>query len=128
MSDSDVLKDISDDLRYYIKETVANSVYKNADDPTPGGGGGGGGGATATRINITQTEAYNLVMDKTFAEVRDAMASGYCYTYQEFPEPNPGLSIAAVSELNSFTDSYQIVCGTITYEAATEDDYPTWAG
>ena len=71
MSDSDTLKDISDDLKYFIKSIVPNSVYKNEENPDPGGGGGG---ATPTITVTVEDEAY--IADKTFAEISALITDG----------------------------------------------------
>ena len=121
MSDSDILKDISDDLRYYIKETVANSVYKNADDPTPGGGGGGG----AFPVNVTGE--YSNTLDKTAGEIMSAIESGM-FVYIVYPgdtEDEFGASTLTEFGISTALGGYYFTLSNYTnFIGATENDYP----
>lgn len=74
MSDSEVLQDISDDLKYFIKSVVPNSVYKSENDPS--GGGGGGGGASLFKVTATRDdEAHTITLDKTYKQIKDEIDS-----------------------------------------------------
>ena len=127
MSDSDILKDISDDLRYYIKETVANSVYKNADDPSPGGGGGGGGGGGALVVNVV-IEGSIYTLDKTFSEIKSAYSSGLVIVKTETDYSTSNALVIALNEVpDDEFPSYAVTIGTqeqfSTYEV---DGYPSY--
>ena len=121
MSDSDILKDISDDLRYYIKETVANSVYKNADDPTPGGGGGGGA------FIVNRTGEGMDTLDKTAGEIMSAIESGM-FVYIVYPGEAEGEYDAETLSgfgINTVMGGYYFtVPSFVNFVAATADDYP----
>ena len=120
MSDSDILKDISDDLRYYIKETVPNSVYKNADDPTPGGGGGGG----ALVCTVTE-DSGTFTLDKTAGEIIEAVNAGLI-VWAKMEYNDEGFDQSLILNLAYDGESYVFVVSTVEYEAASLDDYPSY--
>ena len=73
MSDSDILQDISDDLRYLIKCTVPNSVYKNEESP----------GGDMTKHSITcsiwdsETSKFIDIEDSVYEAVKNEGHTAY---------------------------------------------------
>ena len=122
MSDSEVLQDISDDLRYLIRTTVPNSVYKSENDPDPGGGGGGGGNALICNVEV-QSETYTL--DKTAGEIITAFESG---TLVIFKLSSGDTYECELPTMYGFADSYYFSTYSYTYYADTLDDYPVYNG
>ena len=100
-----------------------------------GGGSGGGGGGSILVVNATFEDEWDLVLDKTFAEIRTAYLSGEKVVVKIITDVNAVL----VSDVISIDwDEGEEICKVITaqrwngvfplqYEASSVNDYPTAA-
>ena len=127
MSDSDTLKDISDDLKYFIKSIVPNSVYNNEENPDPDGGGGdGGGGASVLLINVVIVDETTITLDQKAKVIYDAyMAGTQCIIVADTVATVYHQSIIACSvSPDGDVNLYRFKTSTDFYDADNDDDYP----
>ena len=151
-SETDLLQAISDDLRYFIKSIVPNSVYKNGLDPsgeipiasadnlgcikvgnglsiTDGGvlsvSGVSGGGL------VVHVDMQTFTLDKTYAEIVAAAQTGYVgMLMQSGQEEYDVYSLIGYGYDSG--DGYCVffkgsTSSATTFAAETEDDYPVAA-
>lgn len=62
MSENDILEDISEDLKYFIKSVVPNSVYKNNENPDPSA-------IVVEELNVTENNTYTAPSGKAYSPV-----------------------------------------------------------